>query len=212
MRMAVTGLKGQRGEKKRSQPISNSLQKSDRADDMHGGHIAGDGLGKTFPCKSDFRSLLAPRLVSTNDLFLGLTSFSLWSVLSQFGPDPVLFFPLEEKNPVEVSEFCGYEGCRSRMNEEQGPEPKRVPRAYSRITGTTVDHQTTLWCHSCHLQHGRQPGLRKKRKKKGKWLGTDKTNASLSKVSNILLHCFQKNDLFSLPPPFIFFFVLKNPG
>lgn len=73
----MTGLKGQKGEKKRSQPISNSLQESDRADDMHGGHIAGDGLCETFPCKSDFRSLLAPRLVSTNDLFLGLPYFSL---------------------------------------------------------------------------------------------------------------------------------------
>lgn len=73
----MTGLKGQRGEKKRSQPISNSLQESDRADDMHGGHIAGDGLGETFPCKSDFRSLLAPRLVSTNNVLLGPPSFRL---------------------------------------------------------------------------------------------------------------------------------------
>lgn len=73
----MTGLKGQGGEKKRSQPVSNSLQERDRADDMHGGHIAGGGLGETFPCKSDFRPFLAPRLVSSNDLFLGLPSFSL---------------------------------------------------------------------------------------------------------------------------------------
>lgn len=90
----MTGLKGQRGEKKGSQPISNSLQESDRADDMHGGHILGDGLGGTFPCKSNFRTLLAPRLVSTNDLFLGLPSFSLRSVLPQSGTNPVLFFVL----------------------------------------------------------------------------------------------------------------------
>lgn len=54
MRMAVTGLKGQWGEKKGSQPISNSLQESDRSDDMHGTHIAEDGRWETFPCKGAF--------------------------------------------------------------------------------------------------------------------------------------------------------------
>lgn len=93
----MTSLKGQKGEKKRSQPIRNSLQESDRADDMHGGHIAGDGLGGTFPCKSNFMSLLAPRLVSTNDLFLGLPSFGLRSVLSRSGTNPVLFFSPRRK-------------------------------------------------------------------------------------------------------------------
>lgn len=108
------------------------------------------------------------------------------------------FFPLEKKNPVEVSKFCWHEGCRSWMNEERSPEPNRVPRAYSRIMGTTVDHQITLWCHRCHLHHSRQPGLRKKCKKKGNWPGTGKTNASLSKVSDTLLHFFFKRMICSL--------------
>lgn len=132
----MTALKGQSGEKKTSQPISNSLQESDRADDMHGGHIAGDGLGETFPCKSDFRPLLAPRLVSSNELFLGLSSFSLQSILSQLVPG----LPAEEKNPMEISKFCEHEGFRSQMDEEQSPELKRLPRACSRTEGITVDH------------------------------------------------------------------------
>lgn len=46
MWMALTGLKGQGGKKAESQPISNSLQESDRTDD-----IAGDGEWEEFPYK-----------------------------------------------------------------------------------------------------------------------------------------------------------------
>lgn len=50
-----------------SQHISNSLQESDRSDDMHGAHIIKDGLWETFPCKGAFWTLLAARLAATND-------------------------------------------------------------------------------------------------------------------------------------------------